>query len=292
MAIFQRGETYQHTRKFRQDGIPVDIDTATMKIVYPCETSVATEFTMDRLDVGVYQGNWSIPTDAPFGEYSIEITATSETTISKFQSNLILLPWNLITSLRQVSGLKEENDIDNDDLAMIIWNTYLEIRNDIFLLHNNERVIPTSSHLIDGTNKTFYVHENIMTDYTVCDEEIIEGFYVDCNGCRQSITCTVIDSLSGEVELTQEDGSPLSSNICKVYVTYKTQSKSFTEQLFKKAITYYATHEVILRLHELDKATAADLHSNKETILANPNRMLNHYKRIKSVIAVCKYAGV
>jgi len=286
-GIYTKGEDYIYRVKFRVDNTPSDVTEADLMINTPCmKNSFITE--MERLSESLYQGNYSIPTDAEYGEYEVEITAITGDATSKFTDSFIILPWNIIENIRKTSGIKECNDINNDDIALITWNAYLEARNDIFRTHIHELVNQCTYELEDE----YYVRTHIVTEYTACDEDIISGHYINSMGNKKSATIIVTDAVNGKIKILDESGNSLPGDTCHIYVTYKTYSPSFTESLFKKAVIYLAAHEIIIRLHELDKATLADVRSNRETILANPNRMYENYKRICRKISVCKYDGV
>lgn len=291
MSVYQRAETFIHQRKFREGGSTIEVDEAVMHIDHPCNVSQAT-IDMIQLEDNTYQGQWVIPDDALYGEYTVTVTTTLDGCVSKFVDSFIVLPWNITQHIRQISGAKESKDIDNDDLSLIAWNAYLEARLDVFSKHHDERVRSTAFHCFNGNNTTFYVRRNIVTDHLTCHEVPVSGYMVTCCGVREEVLIEVLNAKTGKVRITCLDGSPITSYVKAVYVTYFTYSDSFEEGMFKKAVVYLAAHELILRFHELDKATLADLQSNAPVVIANPDRMLKHYKRIVSKIGVCKYGGI
>jgi hypothetical protein len=291
MSLFQRAETYIHQRKFRENGTPTDVYSAEMEITYPCDSG-ATVVSMVKIETGTYQGNWDIPSNATYGEYMVEVTTTAGSVISKFVDSFIILPWNITQHVRKTSGIKECNDIDDDDIALIAWNAYIEARDDIFKTHLHEQIKTDSCHCFDGCNSTFYVDPHIVIDHLACGEVAIEGHYIDCNNNRKALTASVLDAREGKIKLLDESGAALSCTTHAAYVTYKTSSANFKDHMFKKAIIYLASHEIILRFNELDKATLADLDSNRPINIANPDRMFKKYKKVCSKIADPKFGGV
>lgn len=292
MAIFQQGETYQHVRKFRENSTPTDVTSASMNITYPCNSG-ATDIAMAKVVTGTYQAFWDIPSSATYGEYVVEITALTGTTTSKFVSSFYILPWNITQQIRSVSGIKQSNDISDDDIAIVAWNSYLECKEQVFYRILEEPLKCDLGHCIDGTNKVFYTHEdNLVTGHTVCDEEDITGWYYDDNLDKEFATVSITTAGTGKLSVADKDGNALSCNTCSVHISYRVHTESYSEQLFKKAIVYLASHEVILRFNELDKATLGDLNSNRPIILANPDRMYNKYKKTLKIIKKANVGGM
>jgi hypothetical protein len=256
-----------------------------MTIIYPCDSG-SISVGMTEGTGYVYQGVWNIPSDATYGEYQTRVTAEKDGEITIFEDSFYILPWNIIQQIRSTSGIKQSNDIDDNDIALIAWNAYLEAREDAFLQHIDEK-----SRLCN--DDTYYIKKRIVTDHLVCDEEAVTGYYYPLiSNCCSTSECsiTILDSTAGEIEVKDEDGDSL--NACSIYVSYRTKSASFSEMLFKKAVIYLATHEVILRFNELDKATLADLRSNSPIILANPKRFLDKYKTTMKRIKTVNVGGI
>ncbi len=287
MAIFERGETYIQQRKFIYNDVLTAVTSAEMTIEYPC-SSGATTIAMVSSATGIYDSSWNIPSDATYGEYQVTITALVGTAISTFISSFYILPWNIIQQVRSVSGIKQSNDISDDDIAIICWNAYVEVREDAFLQHIDEKVNPCS---LDTPN--YYVCQRIEEDYLVCDEEAISGWYIkDCTG-KAYLTVTIEDATLGKIKVLDEDGEELcGADDCRMYVSYRTHGKAFNELLFKKALVYLASHEIVLRFTELDKVTLADLHSNAPIVLAAPNRLFDQYKKTMRKIRQIKVGGI
>ena len=292
MGMYQRGETYIHQRKFIEDSTATNVDSASMQVTYPCDSGVTTA-AMANIATGTYEGSWSIPSNATYGEYRVLVTTVVGTETTKFEESFYILPWNIAQQVRSVSGIKQSNDISDDDIAIICWNAYLEAKEHVFKRVLNERLNEDAFHVIDGSNTTFYTkYDNIVSDHTVCDESAIYGYYVDSNYDLQDVTVSISDAETGKITVTKGGVAFSASDTCKIKLYYRTKSRSFSEQMFKKAVVYLASHEVILRFNELDKATLGDLNSNRPIILANPDRMYKKYKQTLKAIKKIKVGGV
>jgi hypothetical protein len=290
MSVFERGETYYHQRKFYNEGSIVTPDTASMKIEFPCGTGSTSKSMAST--AGVYFADYDIPSNATYGEYTVIVTMTIGDDVSKFIESFYILPWNIIQQVRGAAGIKESNDVDDNDIALICWNSYLEAKELAFQRNIDVPLHTDGYHLIDGSNKTFYViGTRLVSGYSTCDEDDISGYYVDCYGERKELTISISDAIHGEITVADENGDALSNTVCNVYITYRTHTAAFTEQLFKKAVTYLSAHEVVLRFNELDKATLADLSSNRMIVLANPDRMLKQFKQTMKKIKALRVGG-
>ena len=292
MSMFERGETYVLQRKFRDGSTATNVDSAVMNIEYPCADG-ETNVNMVNLEVGLYQGAWDIPSDATYGEYLVTVTTVSGTVTTKFVHSFYVLPWNISQQVRSVSGIKESNDIDDDDIAIISWNAYLETKEHAFKRVIDEKLWFDGYHHIDGSNKTFFTRRRrVVSNHTICDENSIEGWYYDSNHDRQALTVSIVDADKGKISVADKDGDALSHHCCNPKITYRIKSSTYTEQMFKKAVVYLASHEIILRFNELDKATLGDLNSNRPIILANPDRMYKKYKQALKTIKKLKVGGI
>jgi len=292
MSMFERGETYVLQRKFRDDSTATNVDSAVMEIEYPCGDG-STSVNMVNLETGLYQGNWNIPSAATYGEYLVTVTAVSGTVTTKFVHSFYVLPWNIASQVRSVSGIKESNDIDDSDIAIIAWNAYLEAKEQAVKKVINEKLQMDGYHTVNGTNKVFYTKRmNVVSNHVVCDEDSIKGWYYDTNHDKHSLTLSITDADKGKISVADKNGDALNHLCCSPHITYRIKSETYTEQMFKKAVVYLASHEIILRFNELDKATLGDLNSNRPIILANPDRMYRKYKQTMKKIKKLKVGGV
>jgi len=294
IGIIERGDTYLLDLKFREDNAAVNPDSVLYEVTFPCDDGSANGSCSTTATTGRWDGAYSTDSAATYGEYRVKITAVYETNTYVFETFFYILPWNISQHVRSVSGIKQSNDIDDKDIAIICWNAYLEAKEHVFKRVINEPLKVDAYHCINGTNTEFFSRrDNIVTDHIVCDENIIDGTYVDGNGDKQQLTTSVDTAITGELTISDKEGNALEPNdCCCPTINYRIKSHAFSEQLFKKAVVYLASHEIILRFNELDKATLADLNSNKPIILANPDRMYNKYKKTISTIKKLKVGGV
>ena len=290
--MYQRSETFVCQRKFREDSTPTNVDSATMVITYPCDSGTTTD-VMSFISTGVYQGDWDIPSTATYGEYKVMVIAVAGGTTSRFEESFYVLPWNIGQQVRSVSGIKQSNDIDDEDLSIICWNAYLETKDDCFKYIFKERIHTDGYHQIDESNKVFYARNmHLVSDHIVCDESAIKGHYKTTSDEIEDLTISITDAEIGKLSIADKDGNALTGEMCNIRYSYRIQSEAFKEQMFKKAVVYLAAHEVVIRFNELDKATLADLQSNSPIVLANPNRMLKQYKKTLKKVKKLKVGGV
>lgn len=287
MEVFEREETYIHERKFREDSSATDVASAVMTITYPCESG-STDIDMDRMELGLYQGNWEIPSTATFGEYTVEVTATSDDgAISKFVSSFIILPFNLVPEVRAITGIYQNKTIETQDLASITWNAFLEASEEIF-----SPIIEEKVGCLNSSSRYYTKKRNLVDGALSCEDNIITGLYKDSCGDIHEAQVTIIDATTGEVEILDEDGDSLTNCICSILINYKIHSHSWTEYLHRRAVCYLAAHKVLLRLGELRRATSADLNPSQNIDYANPERMYKEYKRIVKKIRYPIIGGV
>jgi len=294
MSVFQRGELYVLERKFRdKDGNVLTPTLVTMSITFPCSNSVNVSGIMTN-NSGTWSKGWNIPSTATYGEYTVITVATVDTGTYKYVNSFYILPWNIIQQVRSISGIKQSNDIEDEDLAIICWNAYLEAKEKVFKEVIHEKLKTDSSHCIDGSNKKFYAqNQHIVSDHIICGESSIYGYYKDNDSNIYDLTISITNADTGELSIADENGYALSNiSACDIYYNYRVKSHKYSEQLFKKAVAYLASHEVIIRFNELDKATLGDLNSNAPIILANPNRMLKQYKRTMKSIKKLLIGGI
>lgn len=294
VGIIQREDDYHLYVKFREDKTNVDPTICQAVVTYPCSSGTDFISMATTSTTGVMEGHWDVPSTATYGEYTVKIEATYDSQTYQFETFFYVLPWNIIQHVRSLSGIKQSNDVEDKDLALICWNAYLEAKEKVFKLVINEKINQDSNHCIDGSNKVFYAcNRHIVSDHTVCDEDAISGFYRDADYEWNDLTISITDAEKGKLSIADESGDALDGSLCsKIYYTYRIQSRTFKEQVFKKAVAYLAAHEAILRFNELDKVTLADVNSNEKIILANPNRMLKQYNKTIKKISKIKVNGV
>ena len=94
---------------------------------------------------------------------------------------------------------------------------------------------------------------------------------------RNRTKITVNEAHCGNITITQLDGTAIPSSMKWVRINYWSEWKTYNEKSFQKAVAYLAAHKCIIRFQELDKATLADLYSNREMISAHLFRMEKEY---------------
>jgi len=294
VGIIQQEDDYHLQVKFREDKTNVDPTICQAVITYPCSSGTASMSMATTSTTGLLEGHFDVPSSATYGEYRVKIEATYDAQTYQFETFFYVLPWNIIQQVRSLSGIKQSNDVEDKDLALICWNSYLEAKEEVFQLVINEKIHQDSNHCIDGSNKVFYAcNRHIVSDHTVCDEDSIYGYYKDTDYEWQDLTISITDAEKGKLSIADKNGDALSGNLCcNIIYSYRIQSRAFKEQMFKKAVAYLSAHEAILRFNELDKVTLADVNSNEKIILANPNRMYNKYKKTLKKISKIKVGGV
>ena len=298
MALYELNETYINWTKIRtRDKVMVDADTITITITDSCGTEVVSAQAMTNEATGEYSYAYDIPKDAQYGIYDVIVTATSvDKSVSKFRDSFIILPWDITTFIRRISGIKEEKTIGDDDIAMIAWESYKEVLDDVYEKVDMERPLtdPSTGVGFDGTNTSFQTKQYPIADHNgdgsvtgkgelTCGEDAY-FYWKDSNYSLQEGKIKIDKERNGEVTLTQSDDSPVPNTATACYVTYWIEYETFDSTLLKKAVAYHAAHEIMLQFSNLDKATLADLETNKPIILATPNRMLKKYKTIRDRI--------
>jgi len=292
-SIYERGEENYYVAKIKDiDGSKnATPSTDSITIYDPCSGIVTDSATMIELTTGNYYYSHSIPNDALFGQYNIEVTASSPTYTSIYKDKFYILPWNIIYDTRRYSGITSQKSVSDHDIAGIIWEAYLEALKEVYLYHDEETpgCNPDTGVGFDGTNTTFSTKNTNLADIngdgTVtgygeisCGTDV-DGWWVDNNGDCHQLKITVLDTRCGKLTITQLDGTPIPSTVCLAKINYYTEWRTFNMAIFKSAVAFLAAHKCIVRFRELGKATQADLHSNKVVILHDRNRMEKAYKK-------------
>ena len=292
-AIYERGEDNYYVIKIKNIDGNLDVDPSTVSItIYdPCMNEKVSEATMTKSDTGIYYYSYTIPIDATYGEYNIKVTASSAPNVAIYKDKFFILPWNIVYDVRRYSGITSKKSIGDQDMATIIWEAYLEALRDVYVYQDSEspKCNPDTGAWFDGTNTTFATKsapladsngDGVVTGYgeTSCGTDV-DGWWVDSDGDCHQLKITVLDAKCGKLTITQLDGNPIPSNTCLVKINYYTEWRTFSLPIFKSAVAFLAAHKCIERFAELDKATLADLHSNKVVILHNRTRMEKAYMK-------------
>ena len=293
IGLIQRGDNYYLDVKFRDDGTAVAVTSASITVTYPCSSGSDTASLVTTPTTGRYDGGSEVSSSATYGEYRVSIEVSYDSKTYQFETFFYVLPWNIVQQVRAISGIKQSNDISDKDIAIIAWNAYIEAKDDCFKYIFKETIKTDGYHKIDGSNKVFYAGNMFLVDdHTVCDEEAIKGYYLTTSDEVEDLTISITDGEIGKLSIADKDGNALTGETCNVWYSYRIQSEKFREQLFKKAVVYLASHEIVLRFNELDKATLSDLQSNSPLIIASPKRMLQQYKKTLKKCKKLKVGGV
>ena len=292
-SIYERGEENYYVAKIKNiDGNAyVDPSSVSITIYDPCSNVTINSISMVSLTTGHYYYSYNIPADAIFGQYIIEVTASSPTYTSIYKDKFYILPWNIIYDTRRYSGLTSKKSVSDHDIAGIIWEAYLEALREVYAYHDSEspKCNPDTGAWFDGTNTTFATKNALLADAngdgavtgygeTSCGTDV-DGWWIDSNGDCHQLKITVLDARCGKLTITQLDGTPIPNSTCLVKISYYTKWRTFDMAIFKSAVAFLAAHKCIVRFKELGKATQADLHTNKTVILHDRNRMEKAYKK-------------
>jgi len=292
MAVYQRSETLYHwvTLRDRNNAL-IDPDTVTITITDPCGTELVSEDSMTSDSSGVYYYAYDIPANGVYGEWDIKVEADDSGDLSIFKDKMYLLPWDAVAQVRELSGITSKKSVSDDAIARIIWEAYKEALDEVYEEHNDitPKCNPDTGAWFDGTNTTFETPHNRLADYSgdgvvsgygelSCATDI-EGWWRDEDGDCHRVNITVNDAQCGNITITQLDGTAIPSSMEWVHLHYWTEWRTYNERLFRLAASYLAAHKCIIRFQELDKATLADLYSNREMINGHLMRMENEYQR-------------
>jgi hypothetical protein len=268
-------------------GVLADPSEVSISITCPHGNALVVDASMPSSSaVGIYHYDYSIPTDTCYGIFKIKID--THTLNSRTYFNFVVFPWDVVSRIRELSGAFQQSDMSDYKLSILAWNAYEETLREIYELHTDETPLsdPTSGLYLDGVNTHFKVRNYPIAD--IGGDEIVEGndvatihepdldfYYTDSIGDVYNGMIRVIYEKSGVVALTNLAGSPLPSDTRALKITYYSESPNYNQDLMREAVAYLAAHKAIIAFKSLDKATLADLQSNRET---ESNRFLKRYE--------------
>jgi len=268
-------------------GVLDDPSSVSITITCPHGTNLVSDVSMTSTVTGIYSYDFSIPTDICYGVYKIKIATTGDS--SRTYLNFVVFPWDVISQIREISGAFQQSDMSDYKLSLIAWNAYEETLREIYELHTNERPLsdPTSGAYLDGINTRFQTRHKQIADiggdelvtgfnapYTVHDWDI-DFYYTDVFGVVNGGVVEVIDEEEGIVKLTDVLGNPLPADTRSLQLTYYSQSPTYNQDLMHEAVAYLAAHKALIAFKSLDKATLADLQSNRAN---ESQRFLKRYE--------------
>ena len=267
-----------------------DPSSVSISLYDPNGTALISDSAMSHTIAGIYEYDYSIPTDACFGVYSIKIETTTLDSLSYF--NFVIFPWDVNARVRELSGAFQQNDISDYKLSLLAWNAYKETLMDVFELHSDNKISKqgycnSQSIYFDGITKEFTLSNYPLAD--IDGDDVITGHgeltcgeditftYLDSTGVKQMGNVTVIDSDRGIVEITTSGGLAIPDDITIPKLTYYSQSTTYDKELMREAVAYLTAHKVMVSFKNIEKATLNDLQSNREKEI---NRFLIRYQEI------------
>lgn len=296
--IYQRSETYKPwvTFKDRVNAL-TNPSRVSITITDPCSVVSINSAPMVNDSTGVYNYPYPIPAAGTFGEWDVKVVATDGGEVSIFKYKFYILPWDAVDQVRELSGITSKKSVNDTAIARIIWEAYKEILELVYKLRDNETFLcnPDTGDWIDGTNKVFAVKNPPIADYngdgsvtgadgTACDSDITL-LWKDVDGDCHEGKVTVNEAECGKITLTQSDDSALPNDLKSARITYHSEWYPFKERLFRKAVSYLAAYECIIRFTEIDKTTQADLSPSLIKMQMNKKGM---YKKYEDVLRLIK----
>ena len=297
-VICERGETnFIKVNVKNESHVLVDPTSVSITIRSPCGTDLITAQAMSTSVTGVYEYYYGIAADALYGEYEIEIIATSPSVYTNiYRDRYIILPWNAIQEVRRKTGILSKKSVDDKDIALIILEAYEEILEEIYVLHENESFLcnPDTGAWIDGINKIFQLRNSPIADYNgdgavtgagelACGEDITL-LWKDASGTCHEGKVTVNNAECGNVTLTQDDDSALPADAYWAKVTYRTEWRTFNEKILRKATVYLAAYECLIKFTSLTGTTQADLNPNVVKFNVRRKSLQAKYKKLRRMI--------
>lgn len=294
MSIYTRGETYVHRILITdRDGTPAYPSDCTLYIYDSCGSLINTGGTSMATDSSNYfEGKYAIPNNMKYGEYDIQVIATDPSgDVAIFDDILYIFPWNIVHDVRKFSGITSEKSISDHDISALIWEAYNEALDEAYEFIHDEtpNCNPDTGAWFDGTNTVFETWHGPIADKDgdgviagygeqSCGTDI-EGWWKDEDGDCHRLKITANDAHCGKITITQLDGTAIPSSMKWVRINYYIEWRTYNERLFRFAVAYLAAYKCIESFKALDKATLADLDSNRQDIYINKNRMEKEYKK-------------
>jgi len=289
---------YLYIRDIMEPNAKSNPSDVQITITNPCGTDIVTDDTMSNITTGEYSYDTDLSSSAYYGKYTVKISTITHKSTSYF--DFYVLPWNAVPEIRRLSGIEEWKSISDEDIAIIFWNCFTEVRNLVFNKHHDvkPRVDPDTGRWFDGTTTEFRTKHRYLADYdldgsytqtdTSCHiacQGDIDGWWLDDNYERQALVVTIDDAEEGKIHLYQSDGvTAIPRTQCGVFLTYWTEYHTYNSMNFKEAVEYLSAHKIAQRFHETDRATLVDIQTNKTIFVTDPNRLSQLYKEALSRI--------
>ena len=300
MTIYQRGEHYVHHVTIKdRNNTKVDPADVAIAIYDPCKRQMTnyTTGSMGKSGTGEYYYNWFIPSAATYGRYSTQVRARSSTpTTTYITGEFFVMPWDVSTDVKQITGIVDEKSISDKDLESVCWMSYQRALKEVYMHHYGETPNPNvnNGQLFNGSNVYFQTKHFPIADsngdgaitgnVTSCATDV-EGWWIKNDGSRERLDITITHTENGTLEIYQSDGvTPIPSDNEGVYLNYYSRYESYSEEIFRQAVAHLAAHYINLRLKEVDRVTIADLQSNAQIVIKNDRRFFYEYKRLMTLI--------
>jgi len=306
MSIYSRAESYVHRLLILdRDDNPVYPPNVTFYLYDSCSSLMNAGGTSMTTDASNYfQCIYSIPPNAKYGEYTIQVIAIdSFGEVAIFDDYLYIFPWNIVHDVRKHSGITSKKSISDHDISAIIWEAYNEALDEVYEYYANDipNCNPDDGKWFDGVNTIFETKHGPIADRygdgTVkgwgeesCSTDI-DGWWKDSDGNCHRLKITVNDAHCGKITITQLDGTAIPSDNEWVRINYWTEYHTYNERIFRFAVSYLAAYKVIEAFKTLDKATLADLDSNEKSIELSKERMLKQYKKAMNKVKKPNISG-
>jgi hypothetical protein len=305
-SIYERNETNYikiNVKDFTANNL-IAPSTVSISIYDPCDTPVVVSASMVSFSTGVYFYPYNIAVDALFGEYEIEVTTTSPTYKTIWKDKFYILPWNAIYDVRRITGITSKKSISDHDFASVIFEAYKEALEDVYESHHDCKLktgLDSFCEYINGTNVSFETCNSPLADHdgdgqiygygeNSCATDI-GVLYKDEDGDCHEAWVEVLDAKCGKIKVTTDGTTPLAKTTKWVHPYYWKEDETYNATLFKRAVCFLAAYKCILRFQELDKATQADLDSNRRMMNDNADRVLKEYKNIIRMISRLPIGG-
>jgi len=295
MSIYSRGETYVHRILIiDRDGNTAYPSNCTMYIYDSCGSLINTGGTSMATSVGdpYFQCTYDLASNIKYGEYTIQVIATDSLGVKvHFDDVLYIFPWNIVHDVRRYSGITSRKSISDHDISAQIWEAYQEALDEVYEYWHDDipNCNPDTGEWFNGTNTTFETMHGPIADKDgdgviagygeqSCGTDIW-GYWKDSDGDCHKLNITVNEAHCGKITITQLDGTAIPSDAEWVRISYYTEWETYNERKFRMAVAYLAAYKCVEAFKNLDKATQADLDSNKRDVELAKNRMKNQYKK-------------
>jgi hypothetical protein len=305
--VYERDETcvFDIETHLINSGILSDVSDSYVTLIAPDGTILLNNVIMTHGTTGRYSHKYDFTSSAKYGAYDITYKSIdTDGTITKERSSLFLFRYDIIRKIRKYSGITKVS-ISDEDIAEIAMESMEETLEEVYEFHHGEEPMcdPEYGVLFNGTNKIVRTKYNNLADYdfdgfvygqaNLSSASDITGYYIDSNHAKQECHISVNDAITGRITVTKSDNvTAIPSDNNGVFISYWIAWESFNEKILLSAICYLAAHNCLLRLIDLNRATAADLPSNQKKMELNIKRFEEKYEILMEKITKPRCDGV